>query len=146
MSLLDENRRDLVAYRIERAFRSVEQAKANLQLGYFDVTANRLYYAAHYAVSALLIANQIITKSHDGTIGQFGLHFVKTGIFPREMGQLISNLFSMRQTGDYGERIDATNEEIASYVKPTEDFVKAVTALAQETLTPRHGGDEETEE
>lgn len=134
MSLNDESRRDLVAYRIERAFKSIEQAKANMALGYYDVTANRLYYAAHYAVSALLIANHIITKSHDGSIGQFGLHFVKTGIFSREKGQLLSNLFAMRQTGDYGERLDATDEEIANYVSPTEEFVKAVTDKAKECL------------
>lgn len=76
MSLSDENRRDLVDYRIEKAFRAIEQAKVNLRLGYYDITANRLYYAAHYAVSALLISNHIVTKSHDGSIGQFGLHFI----------------------------------------------------------------------
>ena len=56
MSLKEENRKDIVLYRIERAFTALEQAKGNLKLNYLEVTANRLYYAAYYAVSSLLIS------------------------------------------------------------------------------------------
>ncbi len=56
MSLNEINRKDVVAYRIERAFIALDQAKKNFQINCLEVTANRLYYAAYYAVSALLIA------------------------------------------------------------------------------------------
>lgn len=46
MGLTDENRKDIVIYRSERAFAALEQAKGNLQMGYLEITANRLYYAA----------------------------------------------------------------------------------------------------
>ena len=49
MGLTDENRKDIVTYRIERAFVALEQAKGNRQMGYLEITANRLYYAAYYA-------------------------------------------------------------------------------------------------
>lgn len=74
MGLTDENRKDIVAYRIERAFVALEQAKGNLEMGYLEITANRLYYAAYYAASALLIAHEIRVRSHEGCIGQFNLH------------------------------------------------------------------------
>ena len=48
MGLNSENRRDIVLYRIERAYKAIEQAKGCLALSYFEVTANRLYYAAYY--------------------------------------------------------------------------------------------------
>lgn len=51
MGLTLETRRDIVSYRIERAFIALEQAKKNLQINCLEVTANRLYYAAYYAVS-----------------------------------------------------------------------------------------------
>ena len=87
MGLTEENRKDIVTYRIERAFVALEQAKGNQQMGYLEITANRLYYAAYYAASALLIANEIRVKSHEGCIGQFNMHFVKTGLIPVEMGK-----------------------------------------------------------
>ena len=132
--MTDENRKDIVLYRIERAFRTLEEAQTNFDFGYYEVTANRLYYAAHYAVIALLIANQITARSHDGSISQFGLNFVKTGIFPKEMGKLINNLFNMRHTGDYSDRFYMQKDDVESYIEPTEDFVKQVTELAKKTV------------
>jgi len=78
MGLTDENRKDIVIYSSERAFAALEQAKGNLQMGYLEITANRLYYAAYYAASALLIANEIRVKSHEGCIGQFNLQTFET--------------------------------------------------------------------
>lgn len=132
MGLSEENRKDIVTYRIERAFVALEQAKGNLQMGYLEITANRLYYAAYYAASALLIANEIRVKSHEGCIGQFNLHFVKTGQVSVEMGKLFSTLFDMRLTGDYSDRFDLTEEDVVPNVQPTEDFIIKVSELAKE--------------
>ena len=134
MGLTDENRKDIVAYRSERAFVALEQAKGNLQMGYLEITANRLYYAAYYAASALLIANEIRVKSHERCIGQFNLHFVKTGLVPLEMGKLFSTLFDMRLTGDYSDRFDLTEEDVVPNIQPTETFIIKVTDMAKEKL------------
>ncbi len=134
MGLTDENRKDIVIYRSERAFAALEQAKGNLQMGYLEITANRLYYAAYYAASALLIANEIRVKSHEGCIGQFNLHFVKTGLVPIEMGKLFSILFDMRLTGDYSDRFDLSEEDVVPNILPTQDFIIKVTSLAKEKL------------
>jgi len=134
MGLSQENRVDVVKYRIERAFIALDQAKKNLQIKCLEVTANRLYYAAYYAASALLIAHGIQTKSHDGCIGQFGLHFIKPGILPMEKGKLFRKLFTMRLTGDYDDHFDLTEEDVAPQVQPTEDFIICVTNLAKEKM------------
>ena len=134
MGLTDENRKDIVTYRIERSFVALEQAKGNLQMGYLEITANRLYYAAYYAASALLIANEIRVKSHEGCIGQFNLHFVKTGLVPIDMGKLFSTLFDMRLTGDYSDRFDLTVEDVVPNIQRTEDFIVKVTNLAKEKV------------
>lgn len=134
MGLTDENRKDIVIYRSERAFAALEQAKGNLQMGYLEITANRLYYAAYYAASALLIANEIRVKSHEGCIGQFNLHFVKTGLVPIEMGKLFSILFDMRLTGDYSDRFDLTEEDVVPNIQLTQDFIIKVTNLAKEKI------------
>ena len=134
MGLAEENRKDIVVYRIERAFAALEQAKGNLQMGYLEITANRLYYAAYYAASALLIASEIRVKSHEGCIGQFNLHFVKTGLVPVEMGKLFSALFDMRLTGDYSDRFDLKEDDVVPNIQPTEDFIVKVSNLAKAKL------------
>jgi uncharacterized protein (UPF0332 family) len=130
MSLAEENRKDIVAYRIERAHTALEQAKLNYNLHCLEVTANRLYYAAYYVVSALLIANKIPAHSHEGNITQFGLHFVKTGIVDREDGKLLSHLLTMRLKGDYSDRFGLTEADVLPYIEPTEAFIKKISSLA----------------
>lgn len=134
MGLSLENREDVVKYRIERAFIAFDQAKRNLQINCLEVTANRLYYAAYYAVSALLIAHGIQTKSHDGCIAQFGLHFVKTGLLSVEQGRLFRQLFTMRLTGDYDDFFGLTEEDVTPMIEPTEAFIKVVTDMAKEKV------------
>ena len=82
----------------------------------------------------MLIANQITAKSHDGSISQFGMNFVKTGIFPKEMGKLLNNLFNTRQTGDYSDKFYMQEEDVEPLLAPTEDFVAKVTELAKKVF------------
>ena len=134
MGMTEENRKDIVAYRIERAYTALDQAKKNLEINCLEVTANRLYYAAYYAVSALLIAYEIRTKSHEGCIGQFGCHFVQTGVFSKDMGRFFNNLFTMRLTGDYDDKFGLTEVDVIPKIKPTEEFVRVVTEAAKEKV------------
>lgn len=134
MGLKEQDRREVVAYRIERAFIALEQAKINQQQHCLEVVANRLYYAAYYAATALLIADGIRTHSHDGAIGQFGQYYVKTGLFPKETGRLIRQLFQMRLTGDYDDYFGLTEEDVLPKIQPTEAFIREVTDLAKTKL------------
>lgn len=134
MSLADDNRRDIVSYRIERAYTALEQAKLNLKMNCLEVTANRLYYAAYYVVSALLIANKIVAHSHEGNVTQFGLQFVKTGRVDREDGKLLSHLLTMRLKGDYSDRFGLTEDDVLPYIEPTEAFLDKISFLAIESL------------
>ena len=36
----------------------------------------------------------------------FGLHFIKTKLISKDLGKFFSNIFNMRQTGDYDDFID----------------------------------------
>lgn len=135
MGLTEENRRDVVNYRIERAYTALDQAKKNLEINCLEVTANRLYYAAYYAASALLIAYGIRTKSHEGNISQFGQKFVLTGMVSKDLGRFYNQLFQMRLTGDYGDTFGLTEEDVVPNIQPTEDFVNQVSSLARQKLS-----------
>lgn len=137
MSLNLEERTAVVTYRLEKAERTMEQAKHNLPMKFWELIANRMYYAAYYAVSALLIANGLSAKSHETILRLFGLHFVKAGFLPLEQGKLYNKLFSLRLKGDYNDRFDLTEEEVTPLVEPAGKLIKDVSELAIQSLSKR---------
>ena len=135
MSFPEDGRKEVVQYRLEKAQLTMEQIKANIPLCFWNLIANRLYYAAYYAVSGLLIAKGLRIKSHEGTIQQFGLHFAKTGIVPYEMGRLYRQLFSLRLTGDYEDNYDVTEDDVLPLIEPTEQLIATVSELALQAIS-----------
>ncbi len=134
MSLTMEERRAVVEFRIEKAFRAYEQAQGVTELEYWETIANRLYYAAYNAVSALLIAGGDTAQTHNGVIHVFGLRYIKTGILPSELGRLYHQLFTMRLTGDYDDTYGLTEQDVMPFVAPTGLLIKQVSELALKTL------------
>ncbi len=134
MSLNYEERSAIVTYRIEKAERALEQAKLNIPLKSWEVIANRIYYAAYYAVSALLIANGHNVKGHDTIVRLFGLHFVKTGRFSATQGKLYNKLYTLRLTGDYNDHYNLDEEDVIPLVEPTDQLIAEVSKMALDDL------------
>ena len=134
MSLTAEERHDVVVYRLEKVNRTLDEARTLVAFKYWSLIANRLYYAAYYAVSALLVAYGYGVKSHEGTISQFSLHFAKGGIVPKEMGKFYHDLFELRLKGDYSDRFDLTEEDVMPLFEPTEQLLEKITTLAKQAL------------
>ena len=133
MSLSEEERYALVCYRIEKARTTLEQVKNIVSTGYWDMIANRLYYAAYYAVSALLLQSGYSVQTHHGIIQMLGLHFIKTGIIDKEFGSLYGQLFSLRQTGDYGDTFGLTEKQVLPLLPQTEELIEAIASLIEKT-------------
>ena len=132
MSLSPEERNTIVSYRIEKAHTAIAHAEGNARLGYWEVTANRLYYACYYAVSALLIKNGHQAQTHNGVIQLFGLHFVKTEKIERGYGKLYNQLFSLRFTGDYNDSYTLSEEDVVPLIEPARKFISRIEQLIQE--------------
>ena len=126
MPLTDEERKAIVVYRLEKSNDAMVEAKDCALLGHWNLAANRLYYAAYYASSALLISAGFAAKTHDGTIGMIGQHYVRTGVLANEDGSLLARLQNMRHTGDYDDFLDWTKEDVEPYIAKTEAFVEKV--------------------
>ena len=130
MSLSAEERKAVVEFRIEKARRAFEQAQGVVALEYWETIANRLYYAAYNAVSALLIAYGYSAQSHNGVIHLFGQHFVKPGIVDIADGKLYHRLFSMRLTGDYDDTYGLTSDDVLPLLAPASALIDKVINLA----------------
>ena len=134
MSLNIEERTAVVEFRLEKAQRAYEQAAGVVQMRYWETAANRLYYAAYNAVSALLIAYGYNAQSHSGVTHLFGQHFVKTGLVPTEFGRLYHKLFSMRLTGDYDDTYGITDADVLPYIEPARTLIEFISKLTKERI------------
>ncbi len=77
----------------------------------YDFASSRAYYAAFYAMQAILLTKDLSFSKHSGVIAAFNRQFIKTGVFPKEFSKLISRLFRERQTGDYEFDLITENEK-----------------------------------
>jgi uncharacterized protein (UPF0332 family) len=134
MSLTFDERKAVVEFRIEKARRALEQAQGVVELQYWETIANRLYYAAYNAVSAMLISYGYTAHSHDGVIHLFGQHFVKPGIVDVQDGKLYHHLFTMRLTGDYDDTYGLTSEDVLPLIEPASALIEKAISIATKKI------------
>ncbi len=129
MKLSEDERTAIVIYRLQKAKETMVEAEGNIKMGYCYAVANRLYYACYYATSALLIHSEFTAQTHHGVIHLFGLHFVKTGKISKDSGKFYSDIFELRQTGDYSDMIPVEETEVKSMLEPAKQFIKTIENL-----------------
>jgi len=132
--LQDKDRIEIVRYRIENAHRTMDEVSSHMANGFYNTAVNRMYYACYYAASAMLVAEHITTKSHDGVKQMFSLHFVKTGKVPVDLGKSYSRLFDKRTKGDYNDLFDNDQTVCEELYPEAKNFVESLTQLAQQWL------------
>ena len=131
--LSDEQRMALVKYRLERAIKTLEEAKYMRKGNFFNAAVNRLYYACYYAVTALLLARNIEANTHSGVKTMLSFHFVRTGLLSLEDGATFSNLFDKRHSSDYDD-FTYCDAALVDYLIPrSEDFIKAIEKLINQS-------------
>ncbi|MBC7325339.1 MAG: HEPN domain-containing protein [Moorella sp. (in: Bacteria)] len=96
-----ERRAEVAHYWLDKVQASLESARREYAQGRLDFSANRLYYAAFYAVSAVLAARGKSYGKHDAVRAAFHRDLVKTGATDIKFGKLYDRLFYSRQKVDY---------------------------------------------
>lgn len=132
MSLTDEEKQSVIAYRLDKANKTLSDAKKVIEMELWATGANRLYYAAYYAVSSLLIASGLNTKTHEGIIRMFNMHFINTGKIDMEIGRQYNRLFTMRLTGDYGDCFDLQESDVKPMLEPAEQLINTVSSIIRQ--------------
>jgi uncharacterized protein (UPF0332 family) len=129
--MTENERQEIISYRIKRAKETLQEVHLLVDNKLWTTAINRLYYTCYYAVSALLLKHDIKAQSHSGTRQMFGLHFVKTGIIPKELGKLYSDLFDMRHSGDYDDFINYAREDVITNLDPVKDLISKIENLVK---------------
>ena len=123
-----------------KAETNLKSARMLLDAGDTDSACSRAYYAMYDAARACLAWVGVVPergefKTHQGLIAAFGLHLVKPGIFPADIGRFFHNAQSLRQTADY-DAIPVSQEQAEQAVAAAEKFVAAATALIANRSQP----------
>ncbi len=113
---------------IKRAERYIRSAELLLNDKDYESSVSRTYYAMFYAAQAALLTKNLSFSSHKGVISAFGKHFIKTEIFPREMGRELNRAFEKRQIGDYGYTFVVSDEEAVQLLQYGKEFVNKITS------------------
>lgn len=119
-------KRDLVLYRIETAKEDLKSAKILRDAASYKGANNRAYYAIYHAINAVHGMNGVAYKRHKDAIGNFNKEYVKTEIFPREIGRKIASVEEIRHASDYDDFYIATIEEVNEQIAVAEEFIRMV--------------------
>ena len=90
---------------------------------------SRLYYAAFYAVNALLAINGFNPKTHSGTKSIFNKEFILTGKIENRFSDFYSFLMAKRFEADYDDFVFIDENKMQSLLAETEEFVNVINSL-----------------
>lgn len=119
-------REDLVLYTIQTSKDNLKSARILLEAGEYKSANNRAYYAIFHAVNAVHAVNGKAYKRHKDAIANFNKDYVKTEIFPREMGRKINESEEIRHASDYDDFYIASKEETERQVSVADEFIRLV--------------------
>jgi len=122
-----------VEWLLKRAERYLRSAELLLKEGDYESTVSRVYYAMFYSAEALMLTCDLTFSSHKGIISAFGEHFIKTGIFPKELGRELNRAFEKRQLGDYGYTFLITKEEAEEILESGRRFYEQAVQYLKES-------------
>lgn len=128
---MQDKDRDLSVYRLALAEETLANAKMCMDNQFYRDCINRSYYAAFYAVKAVLATESIDFKRHKDAVGYFNKNYVATDKFSRDLGKKLGRLKMLREESDYSDFFIASKEDAekqyqaAAYIiDEVKDFLK----------------------
>jgi len=126
--------KDLVIHRIETAKSDINSAKILLDAGEYRSSNNRAYYGIYHVISAMHALDGKAYKKHKDALANFNREYVKTEIFPRNIGRKISEAAEIRHASDYDDFYIATKIETEEQIATAEELLNLVQKYCNERL------------
>lgn len=123
---MDEHKIDLAKYRIEKAKEELECAKQSYKNNLLSSSLGNSYYSIFHSVRILFALEGIDSKTHKGAAHLFNFHFVKSGLFPGNMNEILTDAFEMRLDSDYEDFYFASKEEAKEQIDNAEFFLNEI--------------------
>ena len=112
----------LSKYRYEAGLEALEDARLMLANKRYKNALNRGYYAIFHFIRAVNSLDRFDSSKHSGVISFFNQHYVKQGIFSKEVSKLIKLASENREKADYLDFFIASKSEAEKQIKRAEEF------------------------
>ena len=122
----ENNREDLVKYRLESAEERLQSAKILLDAKSLKDSVGRSYYSMFTAVRALLARDGVDFSKHAGVISYFQKEYVKTGKFDTKYSKYLSQAFQIRNNTDYADFYIVSEKDAAEQYEKAKSFIEAI--------------------
>lgn len=123
---MTDKQKDLSIYRFSQAEETLQSAKVCEQMKFYKDAINRAYYAAFYAIKAVLAISDVDFKRHKDVVAYFNQHYVATDIFEKDCGRRLAKLQRKREASDYDDFYIASAEEAGQQIESAGYIVEAV--------------------
>ncbi len=123
MILSDDQKKQLIALRLDKADEALNDASTLITHGSLRGVMNRCYYAVFYAASALAIRDGRTFHKHRGLISWFHQEYMKTGHLPKHLGRFFQKAFSSRCEADYEDVSSFPAEDVPQLLDDARRFV-----------------------
>lgn len=101
--------------------------------GHFRAANNRAYYSMFHSMRAALALKNTDSSKHSGVIAEFRRLYIKEGLIPVSVSQMVGSAFTIRNASDYDDMFLASKEETkeqienAKYVyEPIKNYINAI--------------------
>ncbi len=123
---MESSVKELSKYRLERSREDLETAEENLASGKYRASVNRAYYAVFHALRAITALDRFDSGKHSGIIAFFNQHYVKPGIFDKEISKMIDSCYRLREKADYDDFFLAAKDDAVIQLEKAKRIMEAV--------------------
>lgn len=117
---------EFALYRLQRAKEEREIAELLYKENKLLAANNRAYYSIFYAIRAVLAIERIDFKRHKDVLAYFNKNYVRTEIFPRQIGRKIVLASKVREDSDYDEEYEPSSDTTFSQIQTAKELIELV--------------------
>lgn len=128
---MDEKKINLAKYRFEKAKEELESAKQSFENNFLKSSLSRSYYVIFHSTRIIFALEGIDSKTHKGVSHLFNLHFVKSGLLPDKLNEILTEAFEMRLDSDYEDFYFVSKEETKEQIENAEYFLNEIINLVK---------------
>lgn len=123
MSLDENERKELISYRLEEAKETIADVQLLIDNDRLRAAVNRIYYGMFYSLLALGLAYQFETSKHQQLLGWFNKNFIHEGLIDAKFGKIINKASNRRTQGDYESYVEFDKEVILEMFGEMNEFI-----------------------
>jgi hypothetical protein len=123
MSIEENERMQLIIYRLEEAKETIADVQLLIENDRLRAAVNRIYYGMFYSLLALGLAYQFETSKHQQLLGWFNKNFIYEGLIDAKFGKIINKASNRRTQGDYESYVEFDKEVILEMFGEMKEFI-----------------------